>query len=130
MLLINNLIERFLRTGVVGETLVHRHHVLLLRGEDGATCRQQLVARRDTFEESLKRRRRRRKVRETAPPAGVVEYLLPGSPPGRRDTPGSNWLSPPRSAHATSCSRQSKAARLHRGPPHPQRLPVGNKDTL
>lgn len=128
MLLINKLIERFLRTGVVRETLVHRRHVLLLRGEDGATCRQQLVARRDTFEEGL-RRTRRSEVVLLAPPARYSHVLQPDSPPTRRDTPGSNWLSPPRSARATSCSRQSTAARLRREPPRPQLLPVGEGET-
>lgn len=128
MLLIRRLIEQFLRTRVVGETLVHRCHVLLLRGEDSAACRQQLVARRDTFEEGL-RKRRRSKLVLLVPPAGDRDVLRPDSPPSHRDTPGSDWLSPPRSARATSCSRQSTAAHLHREPPRPHPLPGGRRDT-
>lgn len=76
MLLVNTLIEKFLRTGVVWETLVHRRHVLLLCGENGATCWQQLVARGNTFEEGLKRRDRRGRseVVPPAPLAGDVTY--------------------------------------------------------
>lgn len=49
-----------LRTGVIRETLVHRRHVLLLCGENGAPCGQQLLSRRNPFKESLKRDHRRR----------------------------------------------------------------------
>lgn len=41
-------------TGVVGETPVHHGHVGALRGESGAPCGKQLLARRNSFEKRLR----------------------------------------------------------------------------
>lgn len=46
-------IRYLLLTGVIGEALVHHDHVLLLRGQDGAPCRQQILTGRNPFDKAL-----------------------------------------------------------------------------
>lgn len=120
-----------LHTGVIRETLVHRCHVVLLCGENGAPCGQQLLAWRNPFKESLMRDHRRRTEgkRGVDGASRCWSVLQRLSPPGHRDTPGSSWLSPPRSAPATSWSRQKKGRLLHTAPQLPLELPAQQTHT-
>lgn len=65
---------RKLLTGVVGETPVHHGHVGVLRGQSGAPCRQQLLARRNPFDERLETQRGQ-KVRKEAAPAAQIWWF-------------------------------------------------------